>query len=512
MFSMRIGSVAVRRSAVFDLGLAAASLVLAAGSLVGDSFQIVDLKPKTGLKPFSYTNSQHRIPNYLAGEKWGTEGAAHQDVQVPLPAAESAGHLVVPDGFRTDLFAADPDIVKPVCMAWDHRGRLWIAETVDYPNEQQPEGQGRDRIKICEDTDGDGKADRFTVFADHLSIPTGMVFARGGLIVIEGGRTLFLRDVDGDGRAEERKVLFGGWGMRDTHATASNLRYGLDGWIWGTVGYSGFDGEVGGRRLKFGMGVFRFKPDGSALEFIRSSNNNTWGLGFSEEGIVFGSTANNNASWHMAIPNRYYEAVRGWSAARMETIADSQKFYPITPRVRQVDVHGRYTAGAGHALYTARSFPRGYWNQVAFVTEPTGHLIGRFRLEGRGADFVARNEHSFLASSDEWTAPIMAEVGPDGALWVLDWYNYIIQHNPTPAGFKTGKGNAYDTPLRDKRHGRIYRVTWTAGAPSANPGLEGASPAQLVAALRNDNQLWRMHAQRLLIERGRAEARQVARA
>ena len=331
-------------------------------------------------------------------------------------------------------------------MAWDDRARLWIAESMDYPNEMQPAGQGRDRIKICEDTNGDGQADKFTVFAEELSIPTGLCFANGGLIVIEGGRTLLLKDADGDDKADEQQVLFEGWGTNDTHAAASNIRRGFDNWIWGVVGYSGFDGVVGGRR-QFGMGVYRFKPDGSDIEFLRSSNNNTWGLGFSEDAIVFGSTANNNASWYLPIPNRYFEAVRGWSAGRMETIADSQNYYPIAKNIRQVDAHGRYTAGAGHALYTARSFPRSYWNKAAFVTEPTGHLIGKFHLEPKGADFVAHNEKNFLASDDEWFAPIMAEVGPDGALWFLDWYNYIIQHNPTPRGFKSGKGNAYETPF-----------------------------------------------------------------
>src|SRR6185295_18404186 len=161
--------------------------------------------------------------------------------------------------------------------------------------------------------DGDGRADKFTIFADKLSIPTGLVFGNGGLIVVEGGRTLFLKDNDGDGKADEREVLFEGWGMGDTHGTASNLRYGFDNWIWGTVGDSGFDGTFKRKHMKFGQGVFRFKPDGSALEFVKSTGNNTWGLGFSEEGFVFGSTANNNASWFMSIPNRYYEAVDGWT-------------------------------------------------------------------------------------------------------------------------------------------------------------------------------------------------------
>ncbi len=465
-----------------------------------------NLKARTGLPPLPYTNSPSAIPNYLPGEKWGTQGEAISRMQLPLSPTDSLPHLVTVEGFTPSLWAAEPEILKPICMAWDERGRLWIAETIDYPNELQPEGKGRDRIKICEDTDGDGRADRFTVFAEGLSIPTAMVFSGGGLIVTESGRTLFLKDTDGDGRADERKDLFRGWGMGDTHATVSNLRYGPDNWIWGVVGYSGFEGTVGGEPVRFGMGVFRFRPDGSKLEFIKSSNNNTWGLGFSEDGTVFGSTANNNASWYMSIPNRYYEAVSGWSASRMETIADRQDFYPVTEEVRQVDAHGRYTAGAGHALYTARNFPAEFWNRIAFVCEPTGHLVGQFRLDGKGADFSAVNLKSFLASSDEWYAPIMAEVGPDGALWVLDWYNYIIQHNPTPHGFKNGKGNAYETPLRDKRHGRIHRVTWNSARKIGAMDLSKADTATLVSALKNDNQLWRMHAQRLLVERQASDA------
>ncbi|MBN9693223.1 MAG: c-type cytochrome [Verrucomicrobia bacterium] len=478
-----------------------ASLTL--GAAAAENIRPLSARP--GPKPFAYTNAPDAMPNYLAGEKWGTQGQAITQMQLPMTPAASLERIALPAGFQASLFASEPQITKPISLAWDARGRLWIAETLDYPNELKPLGQGRDRIKVCEDTNGDGQADRFTVFADKLSIPTSFCFANGGVIVIESGQTLFLKDTNGDDVADERKVLFSGWGMGDTHATASNLRYGPDNWIWGVVGYSGFDGVVGGKTHKFGMGVFRFKPDGSALEFLRSSNNNTWGLGISEDGIIFGSTANNNASWYLSIPNRYYEAVSGWSASRMETIADSQAFYPVTDKVRQVDAHGRYTAGAGHALYTARTFPQEFWNRVAFVAEPTGHLIGQFRLDPIGADFRAVNQGSFLASDDEWSSPIVAEVGPDGALWVIDWYNYIIQHNPTPIGFQTGKGNAYETPLRDQRHGRIYRVNYTAGKPTTAPKLEAANPSALVAALANDNQLWRFQAQRLLVERGPTE-------
>lgn len=463
-----------------------------------------DLKAKTGLKPFEYQTAD--LPFYDPHpQEPGERVGKWTQMQKPLSPEESAQHIVTLPGFTAKLFAAEPEIWKPICLAFDERGRLWVAETIDYPNELKPENEGRDRIVILEDTNGDGKMDRQTVFADKLSIPTSIAFANGGIIVQQAPNTLFLKSSKGDDHADIRKVLFQGWGTSDTHAGPSSLRYGFDNYIWGSVGYSGFDGLAGGKSWKFAMGFYRFKPDGSDFEFLRSTNNNTWGAGFDEAGTVFGSTANGNAVDYMPLANRYYESVSGWAPTRLGTIADSQKIFPITEKVRQVDQHGNYTAGAGLTVYTARNFPREYWNRIAFVNEPTGHVVGMFSLEPRGADFVAHNQKSFLASDDEWTAPIAAEVGPDGALWVIDWYNYIIQHNPTPPGFKTGARGAYETPIRDKTHGRIYRVVWNNAKPVPRFDLSKATPAQLVAMLKNDNLLWRSHAQRLLVERNKTD-------
>jgi uncharacterized protein len=461
-------------------------------------------KPPSGLKPFTYGPAGDKIPNYLPGKRWGTQGETIARMQDPLPPDESLKHMVLPKGFEARLFAAEPEIAKPLCMAWDHRGRLWIAESTDYPNNLKKVGEGDDRIKICEDTDGDGKADKFTVFADKLSIPTSITFSNGGIIIHDSPETLFLKDTDGDDKADVRKVLFTGWGTRDTHAGPSNLRYGFDNRIWGMVGYSGFRGTVGGESFRFAQGFYRFKPDGSKLEFLRSTNNNTWGLGLSEEGIVFGSTANGCPSVYLPVPNRYYESVRGWSPTVLASITPQSwnRFYPITENVRQVDWHGGFTAAAGHAIYTARTYPKHYWNRAAFVSEPTGHLTATFLLEKDGSDFVSNNSWNLVASDDEWSSPISAEVGPDGHVWLIDWYSFIVQHNPTPQGFRTGKGAAYETSLRDKTHGRIYRIVNTAAKPGKSLALDPKNGKQLVETLKNDNMFWRMHAQRLLVERG----------
>lgn len=485
--------------------------------------------------PFEFVDVGPKIPNYTPGKKWGVQGKLRNMMQKPLPPEQSMKRFVTPEGMAVRLYADERNFqAKPIAMTWDERGRLWICETVDYPNEL---GGNRDRIRICEDTDHDGRADKFTVFADGLSIPTAIVIVRGGAVVQNGTETIYLKDTDGDDVSDQKTTLITGWTLGDTHGGVSNFRYGLDNWIWSMQGYNNSTPTVDGKKMQtFRMGFWRFKlsqtdpPTVTDLEFIRSSNNNTWGLGISEDGLIFGSTANHNPSMFVPIPNRYYESVKGWSPSTLGSIADTHMFDPITENVRQVDQFGGYTAGAGHALYTARTFPQQWWNKTAFVCGPTGHLVGTFVLRRDGAGYTSTSPTNLLASDDEWSAPIMAEVGPDGAVWVLDWYNYIVQHNPTPQGFERGRGNAYESDLRDKKHGRIYRVVPTSRPDQGRPiagtsrtSAKGKMPSndfnaegdivhefssltettneQLVEVLKHPSFMWRLQAQRLLIER-----------
>src|SRR5690606_6415992 len=236
-------------------------------------------------------------------------------------------------------------------------------------------------------------------------------------------------------------------------------------------------------------------------------SNNTWGLGFSETNDIFGSTANNTHAVYVGIPRRYVEDVRGLpSRAGSQKIDGHYAMMPITPNVRQVDVHGGFTAAAGFNLYTAREYPREYWNRVGLVSEPTGGVLHRAILEKVGAGFQEKDGKNLLAAVDEWVGPVDAQVGPDGQVWVADWYNFIIQHNPTPPGFETGEGNAYVNPLRDKTHGRIYRIVYRGSNGDDQPrSLSADRPQELVRALEDDNMFWRMTAQRLLVERGNTD-------
>ncbi len=442
--------------------------------------------------------------------------------QMPFSPADSMKFIQVPGEFDLQLFAREPDVIKPIAFNFDARGRLWVIEAIDYPNLVLNGQPGADRIKILEDTDNDGRADKITIFAERLNLATSLVFTGKGVIVAAAPHMLLLEDTNGDDKADRKTILSTGWGISDSHAGPSSLMYGPDNYIWGTVGYAGFDGEMNGRKMKFGQGVFRFKPDGSAFEFVTGSTNNTWGLGFSETFDVFGSTANNDPSFYVAIPNRYFDGVEGLSTGGRPASGlgyqSAAQFYSahfITPYIRQVDVHGGYTAAAGHQLYTARAFPRSYWNRIAFITEPTAHLVGQGVMEKDGAGFVTRDGYNLLAGAEEWVAPVQAQVGPDGAVWVADWYNFIAQHNPTPTGYSNGPGNAYETSMRDRHHGRIYRVVYKGAAASRAPALAGATArgslpgaataAGLVSALASDNMLWRLHAQRLLVERGQTD-------
>jgi putative membrane-bound dehydrogenase-like protein len=424
-------------------------------------------------------------------------------IQSPLSPQDSMKRAQVPAGFDLSLYAAEPDIVNPIAITWDHLDRLWLVEALDYPNDL---GRGNDRLKICEDTDGDGKADTFTVFADGLSIATSVVHANGGVLVTSGSQILFLQDTDGDDRADVRRVVIDGFKTHDTHAGVSNLRYGMDGWIYGTVGYAGYEGTVGGRALAFDTGVFRFPPDGSQLEFLGRTTNNTWGLGFTESGDVLGSTANRQGSWQVV-----------GDGGPVNACDRGTRVFPITLDVQGSDGwdppvellgDGRiranarhFTAAAGHGIYTAERFPAEWRNRTAFVCEPTAHLVAVARLRTQDADFIAEFDgNNLYASSDAWSAPVAAETGPDGAVWIADWYHIIVQHNRPGAPFEQtvvekGKGAAYVTPLRDRQMGRIYRIF-----PKGS--IHQPLPTQrLNAALAESSLVSRLHAQRLIGER-----------
>ncbi len=424
-------------------------------------------------------------------------------IQQQLSPNESLKLAQVPPGFEIREFAAEPMVVNPIAINWDDRGRLWVVEAFDYPHKICTEAP-QDRIKILEDTDRDGRADQMKIFAEGLNIATTVLPVAGGAIATDGDSMVLLRDTDGDDRADVKEVLWSGIGLRDTHACVSNLRHGFDGWIYASVSYSGLDVTVAGKPHQSSQGVFRFLPDASAFEVLQNTIKNTWGIGFTEEGDLVGSTANGNPSWYHSIPSRYFEMVgrKGQPVARADR---KEKLAPITNDYFQNTPKEEHSSAAGHAVYTSRRFPQDWWNQRVVICETPMHLVSAPRIERRGDRFVTTGfEHNLYASADAWSAPVAAEVGPDGAVWMADWYNPICNHNPYRGHFERGLGNALKSDDRDRKHGRIYRIFPIGSADNTYPDLESEDGA--VQALSHSNLFWRLAGQRRLTGMLDAEA------
>ena len=433
----------------------------------------------------------------------------------PLAPERAAEALVLHPDFELALVAAEPLVVNPISLDWDARGRMWVALTPGYPDKQQFSGvPARDEIVILSDADGDGRMDGRTVFAAELDLVTSLVLHGDGVIVAQAPEILWLRDRDGDERTDEREVLFSGFGFADTHAVVSNLRWGLDGWIYATQGYSGNAsrhvlGMGGVDHGAIGNGVFRFRPDGSAIEMVSAYGSNTWGLDFAWDGELFFSMANGSHLRHLVVSERELAAGRLSGVESWLDVSDHERVFPLRaherPPYQQIDFVGAFTGASGACLYTGGAWPAVFEGDF-FVCEPTVNLVHHDVLARRGVSFAATKarQAEFLAATDLWFRPVHLRVGPDGALYLLDFYNQAAVHNDT-RGPPHGPTNAAVRPDRDHEHGRIWRIQHRAAEPAAVPVLAGVPAAELVGALAHPNGWVRDTARRLLSERGRLE-------
>lgn len=437
----------------------------------------------------------------------------------PLRPEEARKALVLHEGFEASLAAAEPLIANPISIDWDPRGRMWVAETPGYPMKEKSSGiPAHDTISVLEDSDGDGVMDRKLVFADKLDLVTSFVFHQDGVIALAAPDILFLRDTDGDGVCDRREILFTGFGYGDTHAVMSNARWGLDGWIYATQGYSGNiatdirNSEPNGGRLfgRIGNGLFRFKPDGSFIEMVSSYGSNTWGLDFTPEGELFFSMANGAHLRHVVVPERALANARLKGTESWADVPDHDRVEPLVVRneeaYRQIDFVGGFTAASGCAVYDGGAWPAAYEGRV-FVAEPTVNLVHEDVLTPKGSTFSAAKSRreEFLASADLWFRPVHMRVGPDGALYVLDFYNQAAVHNDT-RGPEHGPTNAALRPDRDRTHGRVWRVQHRAARPVAGAPLASNDAPALMEALDSPNGWRRGTALRLFTEQQALDA------
>jgi putative membrane-bound dehydrogenase-like protein len=434
----------------------------------------------------------------------------------PYSPDMSIATMQLEEGYRIELVASEPDVQSPVAMDFDERGRLFVVEMPGYPLDASPSG----RVRLLEDRDGDGRFEHSTVFADGLVLPTGVMRWRRGVIVTAAPDVLYLEDTDDDGRADRREVLLTGFATTNPQHRVNTPILGLDNLVYlahegpaEAIIYKDLFGDRGtpltspahpGRPpvAPRRSGV-RFDPDTGAIDLL--AGHSQYGHGFDEYGHYF-TADNSNHARHEVIAARYLERNPDLLApTAMADIPDhgsAARVFPITkrPTFELLTEAGQFTSACAITPYTGGAFPGG---RSLFVAEPVHNLVHRDRLAPKGATFTAsrvEKEREFLAAGDAWFRPVFLYVGPDAALYVVDYYRARIEH-PEWSASDVQKD---PSPLyQGRERGRIYRVVHESmrGSAARRPALDTASTADLVAALGDPNAWWRRTAQRLLVER-----------
>jgi putative membrane-bound dehydrogenase-like protein len=444
----------------------------------------------------------------------------------PLSPREEQATFRLPKGFEIDLVASEPDVIDPVAMAFDEEGRIFVAEMPGYPNGGVATGKiTSGRIKVLEDRDGDGVYESSRIYADSLRFPTGVLPWRGGLLVANAPDILYLKNTKGDGKTA-RRVLYSGFNLANIQQIVNSLQWGLDNWVYGVAGSDG--GTIRSPQkpdmspLTLRNRGIRFHPETpGSLE--ATSGGGQYGLAPDDWQHWFTAT-NSQHLRHIVLPDHYLRRnpslavsavtldipdhgaackvhrISPFEAWRVERTA-RRKAGPEAKRLSSTElVPGGYiTSACSPVVYAADGFPEGYRGNV-FVCDPANNLIHRDVLAVHGATFLAKRAAGeenceFLASTDNWFRPVHLTLGPDGALYVLDFYREVIE---TPLSLPDDiKKNL---KLESRGRGRIWRIR-VAGQPRRKPSLRRATTQALAEHLNDGNLWWRLTAQRLLIER-----------
>ncbi len=429
----------------------------------------------------------------------------------PLSPLEAQASFRVDPGLRVELVAAEPHVTSPVAIAFHQRGRLWVVEMRDYPNGPAPGEPPEGRLRLLEDRDGDGRFEHASTFAEGLLYANGVLPWRDGAIVTAAPQILWLRDLDGDGRADAREVLYDGFDEGNPQHLVSQPTLGLDGWIYVANGHGGGSIRPGddpdAEPIELGARDFRFDPVHGRAEVVAGMGQ--FGLTFDDWGHRF-VCSNRNHLTPIIFEERY--AGRNPYLAVPPPVRDDQSpgataaVYPLTRQFTTSTQHqGSFTACSGITIYRGGLLPSRYRGS-AFVCEPTGSLVHQDVLIPQGAGFVgrpAREGVEFFASLDERSRPVELAHGPDGALYVVDMYRAVIEH---PEWIPPELLARVDL-LEGKERGRIWRIVPDQPTDDHSKDLydqsrlTGATTKDLVGLLAHPDGWWRSTAQRLLLQR-----------
>ncbi len=398
----------------------------------------------------------------------------------PRSAAEAVRTMTVPPGFHVEIVAAEPEIVNPVAMTFDENGRIWITESLEYPRRQA--GPGRDRIKVLEDTDGDGKADRINVFADGLNIPSGIAVGHGGVWVANSPDILFFQDRDGDGRADSKEIVATGFGRSDTHELPNSLTWGPDGWLYGWNGVFNPAKVVSknGRTYEFTCAIFRIHPKTRVFEDWCEGTRNPWRIAIDPEGSFFAAACVIDHLWHL-VETGYY-------------IRQGGPYPPFTWPIGSIVDHAHQKAAyCGTHYFDSPAYPPEYRGRL-YMGNIHGNGVNVDVLERNGSTYRGKTAADFLRANDAWFMPVSQKTVPDGCLYILDWYDryHCYQDaNRDPAGI-------------DRLKGRLYRVRYQETPRRVGFDLARSGDDELMDLLGSPNVYDREIAQRILSERGSA--------
>ena len=449
---------------------------------------------------FRFHDSRPFFPNEIAPADMSTLPPMDPVRHAGLAGAAAARAMTLPEGFSAGLAAAEPDVVRPIAFALDDRARLWVAEAHTYPV-RAPEGQGRDRILIFEDTNGDGRLDSRKVFIEGLNLVSGLEVGFGGVWVGAAPYLLFIPVKPGEDRpAGPPQVLLDGWGHQDTHETLNTFTWGPDGWLYGTHGVFthskvGKPGTPEAQRQRLNAGIWRYHPTAHTFEVFAEGTSNPWGLDFNDYGHAFTTACVIEHLYHVVQGARYKRQAgqhfEPYTYDDVKTIADHVHW--VGRKGPHAGNSRSGTAGGGHAHAGAMiylggdTWPREYRESI-FMNNIHGARTNTDRLRRSGSGYAAAHGPDFLLANDSWSQMINFRYGPDGGVFVIDWYDKNQCHSNNP-------------DVHEKTLGRIFKIThqkdkWV------KVDLQKLSSDALVDLQLHRNDFYVQHARRLLQERG----------